>query len=474
MVPPNAHIIHTPGVHPPKRHHSHPRKLVPSADMRHSNPNPSLSHKHRGLSEESSAASGTSYLQPDVQEKFTLAGEPVITAPAAAVVTGHRPPKDEPPGSDPPAYDIGEPEHRPNVVLQKIAQFFHTRYFIILRDFAMIGLLLGIWIPSVVRKEHRHKWVITTVIAWFFIGLILLHNSKYIPQRPFVRFVTYTWGTFVEKPWFKIPYYARLAFGWTCLFGLYFGTAFGIKATPDAPYRPRGIALFGIFVNYAILFGLSKNWRAVRAAPTIVGLGLQMILGLFVYKTGAGYHLFGWISTALSDLLEQGQLGGATFFWNQEVVKQGRSKLVFPSPHSARPHIGQGPSFFLSSFFVSCLTSHFSFRLLFHQHAEFYPLLRCFCNDDVLHWGIRVGHQEVCLALLQAVRYVGRRSGCCRCFSLHWPRRELRSHAPFCARLHRERISSSADFRILYVETICSPSFPHPTLFTFRLLHGTP
>lgn len=213
--------------------------------------------------------------------------------------------------------------HNPNPVFAKFSAFLHTRHFIILRDFALIGLILGIWIPSVVRKQHRHKWVITTIISWFFIALILLHNSKYIPQRPFVRIISATWTTCIEKPWFKVPYYGRLAFGWACLAALYFGTAFGIKATPDAPYRPRGIAILGIFLNYCAFMALSRNWRAVKASTTIVGLGLQMILGLLVYKTGAGYNLFGWISQALTDLLEQGQIGGATFFWSSDFVKNG-------------------------------------------------------------------------------------------------------------------------------------------------------
>lgn len=297
-MPANEQVRQEPGVHSPHAHHQ--PHFEPSA-------NPVLSQNGSDVHTKSSADMEKDAVMPVVHEH-----------------------DDQP--EAPPEYDIGEPVHAANPVFAKAGQFFHSRYYIILRDFALIGLLLGIWIPSVVRKQHRHKWVITTIISWFFISLILLHNSKYIPQRPFVRIISYVWGTFVERPFYRFPYYVRLAFGWACLAVLYLGTAFGNKATETSPYRPRGIALVGISLNYCALFAFSKNWRAVRASTTIVGLGLQMILGLLVYKTGAGYNLFGWISTALTDLLEQGQKGGATFFWSADMVSHSTSRLQLAAP----------------------------------------------------------------------------------------------------------------------------------------------
>lgn len=45
-----------------------------------------------------------------------------------------------------PACDMSEPMYTSNPVLQWLSQFLHSRYFVILRDFSMIGLLVGIWI----------------------------------------------------------------------------------------------------------------------------------------------------------------------------------------------------------------------------------------------------------------------------------------------------------------------------------------
>ncbi|KDN41420.1 hypothetical protein K437DRAFT_258263 [Tilletiaria anomala UBC 951] len=212
--------------------------------------------------------------------------------------------------------EIGRPVHNTSSFREKLSILLHSRGAVVVRDFAMIALLLGIWIPSVVREETRHKWVITTFWAWAFILIILFHKSKYIPQRPFVVAIEAVWGTAVSKPFFRIPYNGRLALGWGALLALFLGTAFGVKVTETSTYERRGIALVGIALTYGGLFAISSNHRAVQARTTILGLGLQMILGLLVYKTGAGYSLFNWISAAATDLLEQGQSGGAAFFWS--------------------------------------------------------------------------------------------------------------------------------------------------------------
>ena len=212
--------------------------------------------------------------------------------------------------------EIGSPVHNQSAFMEKVNMLLHSQGAVIARDFGLILFILGVWIPSIVRTEHRGLWVVTTIWAWFFILLILFHKSKYISQRPFIRVIETTWNAAIGKPWSMIPYSGKLAIGWASLLVLFLGSAFGIPQNSESTYERRGVALCGIVITYAFLFAISTNHSAVKARTTIVGLGLQMIFGLFVYKTSAGYDLFSWIATAATDLLEQGQIGGAAFFWS--------------------------------------------------------------------------------------------------------------------------------------------------------------
>jgi CNT family concentrative nucleoside transporter len=80
--------------------------------------------------------------------------------------------------------------------------------------------------------------------------------------------------------------------------------------------------LVGFALIYSGLFLFSGNHSAVQARTTILGIGFQFIVGLFVFRTGAGYSFFGWIATAAADLLTQADIGGATFFWSTDFVAE--------------------------------------------------------------------------------------------------------------------------------------------------------
>ena len=168
---------------------------------------------------------------------------------------------------------------------------------------------LGIWIPSVVREKTRHYWIITTIIAWFFILVILFHKSKYIPKKPFSTAIGGAWDMVLGRPWSKLPYIAKLGVGWGAVLVLFLGATFGIKQTDSSPYKWRVVSLVGMCVMYAACWLLSSRRRAVRAQPIILGLCMQMIFGLLVFKTGAGLSVITWLALAASDLLESGIQG---------------------------------------------------------------------------------------------------------------------------------------------------------------------
>ena len=50
---------------------------------------------------------------------------------------------------------------------------------------------------------------------------------RFIPNSVVTRPVEAVWIPCVQKPWFSLPYYVRLAIGWLCLLGIVFGSAIG-------------------------------------------------------------------------------------------------------------------------------------------------------------------------------------------------------------------------------------------------------
>lgn len=145
--------------------------------------------------------------------------------------------------------------------------------------------------------------------------MILFHNDRYISKKPFARGIELVWTNAVSNPWNKVPHYGKVAIGWLCILALFFGAAFGIKEVPESTYADRARSLFGIFIINCIFFLISTQKRRIKLQPVITGIGLQMIIGLLVFKTGAFYSVAEWLAFAAADLLRQGILGGASFFW---------------------------------------------------------------------------------------------------------------------------------------------------------------
>jgi len=179
---------------------------------------------------------------------------------------------------------------------------------------ALVLFGLGFWIPTLII--NRDYWIPVTVIVWFFIGLIFF---QYVPTRIFSQPIEKMWVAFVEKPWFSLHYYIRLAIGWLCLLGLVFGSAYGFDLVDGATYEMRTQSVFGLFVFQLACYITSKHRHAIRWRQVIVGLGMQQILAMFVLKSGAGFAIFNWIATLASDFLTQAY-NGSVFFFDENVV----------------------------------------------------------------------------------------------------------------------------------------------------------
>lgn len=130
------------------------------------------------------------------------------------------------------------------------------------------------------------------------------------------------------KPWAALPHYGRLGIGWVALLALVLGSTYGLPTSPTSTYGNRTISLAGLCLIYAGLYASSNNHKAVQARTTILGIGFQFIVALFVFRTGAGFSLFGWIANAANDLLLQAQIGGAAFFWSLDFVNDNHFFFV--------------------------------------------------------------------------------------------------------------------------------------------------
>ncbi|THH30441.1 hypothetical protein EUX98_g3745 [Antrodiella citrinella] len=170
-----------------------------------------------------------------------------------------------------------------------------------LRPFILGGLalvILGWWISATILKATRHRWIVQTLWAWFFITVIAF---RYIPNRVVTRPIEAVWTPLVQKPFFALPYRVRLTMGWLALVGIVFGSAFGFKLEADTSYGDRAISVLGLVVFQFCFWATSMNRSHIPWPTVIVG---------FIFK---------WLAILASDFLAQG-LQGAIFFFDAETV----------------------------------------------------------------------------------------------------------------------------------------------------------
>jgi len=180
---------------------------------------------------------------------------------------------------------------------------------------ALALLILGWWISSTVLKATRHRWIVQTLWAWFFILVIAF---RFIPNTVVTRPVEAVWLPLVQRPFFSLPYWSRLVIGWLCLLGIIFGSAFGFKLPDGSKYADRVIAIVGLLIFQFGFWVTSKHRNQVPWPTVIVGLFLQQAIALFVLKSSAGFSIFKWIATLAADFLGQAR-AGAVFFFDAEV-----------------------------------------------------------------------------------------------------------------------------------------------------------
>jgi CNT family concentrative nucleoside transporter len=109
------------------------------------------------------------------------------------------------------------------------------------RDRSLLRAIIG-WASSIANEATRNRWIQSTVLAWFFVGLIFF---SFVDSGIFGRPIGAAWTTCISNPFFKLPKMARYGIGWLSLLALVFGSSFGFPLKPGTTYGQRVISIFG-------------------------------------------------------------------------------------------------------------------------------------------------------------------------------------------------------------------------------------
>lgn len=72
----------------------------------------------------------------------------------------------------------------------------------------------------------------------------------------------------------------------------------------------RFIGIIGMVILLVIAFALSNNKKAINCKTVGVGLALQIIFGIFIFKVPVGQKIFLWLGEVIVKLLEFANVGG--------------------------------------------------------------------------------------------------------------------------------------------------------------------
>src|SRR6266849_1254276 len=95
-----------------------------------------------------------------------------------------------------------------------------------LKLFALAAFIFGWWISATVLRATRHRWVVQTFFAWFFIAIIAF---RFIPNSVVTRPVEGVWTPLIQKPFLALPTDVRYCLGWLSLLAIVLGSAFGFE-----------------------------------------------------------------------------------------------------------------------------------------------------------------------------------------------------------------------------------------------------
>jgi concentrative nucleoside transporter, CNT family len=176
---------------------------------------------------------------------------------------------------------------------------FYKRYRIVAHLFVFC-FFTGWWIASLVLHRNDKNWIIP-FLFWLCIVLRLFffHVSISYVSRP----IKWVWKNTAVRIYDVLPPKARTPAGAAVTITTILVGTFASEESEDNTRANRLISLFGLAVLIFVMWGTSKNRKAVNWRPVIGGMLAQYIIALFVLRTGVGYSIFSFISGLASDLL---------------------------------------------------------------------------------------------------------------------------------------------------------------------------
>ncbi|MBR1942599.1 NupC/NupG family nucleoside CNT transporter [bacterium] len=87
------------------------------------------------------------------------------------------------------------------------------------------------------------------------------------------------------------------------------------------------IAVIGMIILLALAFALSNNKKAINYKTVGVGLALQILFGVFIFKVPVGQQIFLWIGRAIEKLLDFANVGGKFVFGH--LLEADKLQLAF-------------------------------------------------------------------------------------------------------------------------------------------------
>jgi CNT family concentrative nucleoside transporter len=94
----------------------------------------------------------------------------------------------------------------------------------------------------------------------------------------------------------------------------------------------RFTGVLGIMLILAIAFLFSNNRKAINYRLVFSGLGIQLLLALFILKTTPGQNLFAWVGHKIEQLLQLADKGGEFVFGG--LIKPELLKPIFGDQYS--------------------------------------------------------------------------------------------------------------------------------------------
>ncbi|MCX6186401.1 MAG: NupC/NupG family nucleoside CNT transporter [Bacteroidetes bacterium] len=94
----------------------------------------------------------------------------------------------------------------------------------------------------------------------------------------------------------------------------------------------RYTGLWGVLLILGIAFLFSNNRKAINYRLVFSGLGIQLLLALFILKTSTGQNLFAWVGHKIEQLLQLADKGGEFVFGG--LIKPELLKPIFGDQYS--------------------------------------------------------------------------------------------------------------------------------------------